>query len=74
MNLFEQQGKTAMIIAYGLYVVGFLAVSDPIRPEAAWVINKLKEMHITITIISGDNKKTVNHIGIIFFNKNGHNS
>lgn len=74
MNLFEQQGKTAMIIAYNLYVVGFLAVSDPIRPEAAWVVNKLKEMNITITIISGDNKKTVNHIGIFSFRKNGHNS
>lgn len=61
MDTFEFQGKTAMILACD-EIIGFLAVSDPIRPEAAWVINQLKEKNIGITVISGDNQKTVNYI------------
>lgn len=62
METFESQGKTAMIVAYRSTILGYLAVSDPLRPEALWVINQLKELKIGVTIISGDNKKTVNYI------------
>jgi len=62
MEQYEEDGKTAMLVAVDKILCGVLAVSDPIRPESQWVVEKLNEMGIKVSVISGDNAKTVKAI------------
>eukprot|EP01123_Difflugia_compressa_P008723 TRINITY_DN2674_c0_g2_i2.p1 TRINITY_DN2674_c0_g2~~TRINITY_DN2674_c0_g2_i2.p1 ORF type:complete len:340 (+),score=51.00 TRINITY_DN2674_c0_g2_i2:468-1487(+) len=62
MTKFEEEGKTAMIVAINSSIVGLIAVSDPVRPEAKAVISILVSKGITPCIISGDNHRTVRAI------------
>jgi Cu+-exporting ATPase len=52
------EGKTPMLLAVDKKLFGVLAVSDPIKPDAARVINLLKEKDIEVAMITGDNKNT----------------
>jgi Cu+-exporting ATPase len=56
------QGKTPMIVAIDGKAIGLVAVSDPLRPEAAGVVAAMKKKGMHITIISGDNTRTVNFV------------
>jgi P-type Cu+ transporter len=63
----ESEGKTLMLVAdesskRALQVVGYVAVSDPLRPEAFRVAAELKKRGIRMGVVSGDNSRTVNHI------------
>lgn len=62
MDTFEAQGKTAVLVAFAGHVLGYIAVSDPVRSEARWVVQQLRAKNIDVAIVSGDNAKTVNHI------------
>ncbi len=42
---------------------GLLALSDPVRPDSKEVIAKLKDLHVNVKMLTGDNSATAIHIG-----------
>jgi len=48
------RGETVLLLARGGEVVGLLAASDPVRPEAAAVVRTLREAGLEPTLLSGD--------------------
>lgn len=46
-----------------LMFLGFVAISDPLRPEAATAVKKCKEAGIQVRMITGDHKLTAATIG-----------
>ena len=51
-------GATVMFIAKEKILLGFIAVSDPIKASTSIAISDLKKMHIDIIMLTGDNKHT----------------
>jgi len=62
LNLFEQDGKTAMLIAINHKSVGVIAVADTVKPTAKQAIAKLKALNIDVYMLTGDNKRTAQAI------------
>lgn len=58
----ERQGHTVVWVAAGTEVLGFLAVRDPLRPEAIQVLEQLKRTGISVTMLTGDDAKTAQAI------------
>ncbi len=55
----EAQGKTVIWVAQSQEIIGLIAVSDTVRPEAKRVIERLKKMGIKqIVMLTGDNPCT----------------
>ncbi len=64
-----QQGRTAILVANDMSIVGMIAIADEIRPEASQVIASLKAMGVQhITMLTGDNysvaKSVAEEIGV----------
>jgi len=59
---FEQEGKTAMLIASGREIMGIIAVADTIKEHSQEAIAQLKGMNIDVYMITGDNKRTAQAI------------
>lgn len=51
-----------MLVAFDEQIVGVIGVADTVKPEAVYVIQKLKEMKIDVWMVTGDNKLTANAI------------
>lgn len=49
---------SGVIVAADREVVGALVIRDPLRPEAAVVIEALRNMGISSVMLTGDNKRT----------------
>ncbi|MDC7699746.1 heavy metal translocating P-type ATPase [Vogesella indigofera] len=62
MRHLEQNGKTAMLVGYGDKLVGLIAVADTLKPEASEAIALLKQQHIKVVMLSGDNQRTADAI------------
>ena len=62
MRQLEQNGKTAMLVGYGDKLVGIIAVADTLKPEASEAIAQLKQQHIKVVMLSGDNQRTADAI------------
>jgi Cd2+/Zn2+-exporting ATPase len=59
----EQDSKTVVWVAHAGQVLGFIAVADTVRPQAAQVIAKLKRMGIEqVIMLTGDNERTAHSI------------
>lgn len=59
----EQQGRTTMILRKDGHYLGALGLMDRARPEAAAVINRLRQIGITkMVMISGDNQRVVDAV------------
>jgi P-type Cu+ transporter len=60
----ENSGKTVMELTSGLpaqagaKTIGIIAVADTVKPEATETVERLTRMHITVWMVTGDNKKT----------------
>lgn len=52
------EGKTPMIFALGGKVLGVIAVSDEIKPDAAETVSALKKLGIRVCMLTGDNPVT----------------
>ena len=52
------QGKTVMYVTHGDRVLGLLAASDTVKPEAASVVSLLKQRGLDVIILTGDRKET----------------
>lgn len=55
------QGKASVLAAERGKCVGFLAMSDVLRPEAKGMVERLHRMNTNIVLLTGDNKKTADY-------------
>ncbi len=53
-------GKTPMFFSHGQEFCGIIAVADAIKPESINAVKELKNLGISVIMISGDNPNTVN--------------
>ncbi|MFC7365437.1 MULTISPECIES: heavy metal translocating P-type ATPase [Bhargavaea] len=63
MEKLERQGKTAMIAGINGQYAGMVAVADTIKDTSAEAIKRLKDMGITVIMMTGDNERTAQTIG-----------
>lgn len=50
----QDRGETVLLVRLDDVPVGFVTVSDQVRPEAAQVVGKLKTMNIETAMVTGD--------------------
>ncbi len=62
MVQFENEGKTAMILAVDGIPVGIVAAMDTPKGDAVEAINGLKEMKLEVAMLTGDNERTAKAI------------
>lgn len=55
-------GKTVMFLAKNTQLIGWIAVADTVKPEAAEAIERLKKMHCNTLMITGDTPRTAEAI------------
>lgn len=55
------QGKASVLVADGKQCIGVIALSDVLRPEAAEMVSRLRNMHTNTVLLTGDNKKTADY-------------
>jgi Cu+-exporting ATPase len=53
----ENQGKTAMILAYENKIIGIIAVADTLKDHSKEAVKMLHKMNKKVAIITGDNKR-----------------
>jgi len=58
----EKAGKTAMLAAVDGQLAGLIAVADTIKPSSRKAIERLKEMGMTVIMMTGDNRQTAEAI------------
>ncbi len=58
----EEQGKTAVLVAYGDKFIGIIAVADTLKEFSKQAVSALKEMGVQVAMITGDNERTANAI------------
>lgn len=63
INRLASEGKTPMMFAAQNDLIGIIAVADVIKPSSRRAIEALREMHIEVTMLTGDNKRTAEGIG-----------
>lgn len=62
MEVYEYDGKTAMIIAIDRQYVGTIAVLDTVKDSAKHAISLLKDDGLEVVMLTGDNKRTAEAI------------
>ncbi|WP_275422252.1 heavy metal translocating P-type ATPase [Macrococcus brunensis] len=62
MTYYEEQGKTAMLVAVDGYVEGIVAVQDTVKDSAAAAIREMQDMGIDVIMLTGDNERTAKAI------------
>ncbi|ASF39371.1 copper-translocating P-type ATPase [Halobacillus halophilus] len=58
----ESEGKTAMLIAIEGELAGYVAVADTIKETSKQAIQDLKELGLSIYMVTGDNERTAQAI------------
>ncbi len=56
------EGKTVMYVARGGRVLGMLAASDTLKPEAKSVVAELKQRGLEVIILTGDREETAHAV------------
>ncbi|OJW81786.1 MAG: copper-translocating P-type ATPase [Bacteroidetes bacterium 46-16] len=65
----QRQGKTVSYLAVGNKAVGFVVISDKIKPSSAVAIKKLQEEGLDVIMFTGDNEDTARAVsGILNLN------
>ncbi|KAM1571086.1 hypothetical protein ACFX10_036014 [Malus domestica] len=54
----EESAKTGILVAYEGNLIGVLGVADPLKREAAIVIEGLRKMGVIPVMVTGDNRRT----------------
>ncbi|KAL2474698.1 Copper-transporting ATPase RAN1 [Abeliophyllum distichum] len=54
----EESAKTGILVAYDNELIGVLGVADPLKREAAVVVEGLVKMGVTPVMVTGDNWRT----------------
>ena len=63
LNRLSDEGKTPLIFARDGEVIGIIAVSDTLKTDSKDAIAQLKNMGISVVLLSGDNKRCASAIG-----------
>ncbi|MCL7417609.1 MAG: heavy metal translocating P-type ATPase, partial [Halalkalicoccus sp.] len=58
MERLENEGKTAMLVAYEGKLVGVVADADTIKESATEAVSQLQERGVDVMMITGDNERT----------------
>ena len=59
---FEQDGKTAILIAISGQMAGVIAIADTLKETTQAAITRLKTMGLKVVMITGDNRRTADAI------------
>ncbi|GAA0538216.1 cation-translocating P-type ATPase [Halorubrum ejinorense] len=60
----QAAGKTVVLVGTESELEGVIAVADTVRPEAAWVVDRLHDLGIErVAMLTGDNERTARAIG-----------
>ncbi|HBV85408.1 MAG TPA: heavy metal translocating P-type ATPase, partial [Desulfosporosinus sp.] len=62
MEQFEEEGKTAMLIAVDGKAAGIIAVADILKENAKEAVERLQQMGVQVAMITGDNRRTAEAI------------
>ncbi len=62
LSVFEQEGKTAVLVAVDNSLSGIMAISDTIKEGAKDVVKSLKNKGIEVIMLTGDNQRTANAV------------
>jgi P-type Cu+ transporter len=62
MRMFEENGKTAMLVSSGGELIGLFAVADTLKKNSKEAVETLKKMGIEVVMITGDNAFTAGAI------------
>ncbi len=62
LSVFEQEGKTAVLVAVDNSLSGIIAISDTIKEGAKDVVISLKNKGIEVIMLTGDNQRTANAV------------
>ena len=54
----EESAKTGILVAYDGNLIGVLGVADPLKREAAVVVEGLSKMGVRPVMVTGDNWRT----------------
>ncbi len=57
----RNEGKAVVIVSNKNNIIGVIALSDVIRPEAKEIVRKLKKMNIDVVLLTGDHYTTANY-------------
>ncbi len=57
------EGKTFLILTVDGTPAGVLAAADPVRPNAAETVSRIKAMGIRTVLLTGDNRRTAEAVG-----------
>lgn len=60
----SNEGKTPLYFAHDGRIYGIIAVADVLKDESRDAIKRLKHMGIKVIMLTGDNERTANAIGI----------
>ena len=63
MRALEDEAKTAFLAGWEGDIRGVLAVSDTLRPTAAEAISRLRDMGVTLALLTGDNARSASVMG-----------
>ncbi|AMY08024.1 Cation-transporting ATPase PacS [Luteitalea pratensis] len=63
-DAWAQQGASVIFVAVDGVAVGALGVSDPIKPGAADVVRRLRDLGLHVVLLSGDTPSTARAIGL----------
>lgn len=58
----DKQGKTTFFVAENNVLIGMISLADTLKDHAEETISELKQMGISIYLLTGDNKTTANAI------------
>lgn len=59
------EGKTVVELRKGNFIAGYIAVSDPVKPDAVEAVAKIKNMGIKPVMLTGDSKATAEAVAAL---------
>src|SRR5690625_7474250 len=57
-----QEGNTTIFVAKENTVVGYLSLSDQVRPQVPQAVANFQEKGIDVTLLTGDNEETAKKV------------
>jgi len=60
--VFEEEGKTAILVAAGGQVAGVMAIADTLKETASDAVRRLKAKGLDVIMVTGDNRRTAEAI------------
>jgi Cd2+/Zn2+-exporting ATPase len=64
-NRLSTLGGTTLLVAHGSRILGVIAVSDSLRPEAIAAVEELRRLGLTPTILTGDSEGAARRIAAL---------